>query len=81
MGVLHYADGLHFVWLWAGLGYGVWLVSDLVNGLIGWLGIGFADSWFTGFVQSAKWSGYSRVGKSDLLFGHDFFDATISGHS
>jgi len=34
-----------------------------------------------GFIRGAKWSGYSRVGKSDLLFGHDFFDASISGHS
>ena len=69
------------VWLWLGCDTGVWLESDLVTGLFGWLGIGFADSWFTGFVQSVKWSGYGRVGKSDLLFGHDFFDATISGHS
>ena len=45
----------------AGLGYGVWLGADLVTGLFGWLGIGFGDSWFTGFVQSAKWTGYSLV--------------------
>ena len=32
------------------LGYGVWLGGDLVNGLFGWLGIGFVDSWFIGFV-------------------------------
>ena len=49
-----------------GFGFG-WIMvrgrfgSDLVNGLIGWLGIGFGDSWFTGFVQSAKWSGGSWV--------------------
>ena len=35
--------------------------SDLVTGLFGWLGIGFGDSWFTGFVQGAEWSGYSWV--------------------
>jgi len=43
-------------------GFGwVWLGSDLVTGLFGWLGFGFEDSWFTGFVQSAKWSVYSWV--------------------
>ena len=61
MGVLQYADGSHFVLALAGLWSGDWLGSDLVNGLFGWLGIGFVDSWFTGFVQSAKWSVYSWV--------------------
>ena len=49
----------------AGLWCGVWLGRDLAPG----------------FIRGAKWSGYSGVGKSDLLFGHDFFDAPISGHS
>ena len=40
-----------------------WVVvrGFLVTGLFGWLGIGFGDSWFTGFVQSAKWSEYGGV--------------------
>ena len=50
---------------WVGLGYGVGIRgrfgSDLITGLFGLLGIGFGDSWFTGFVQSAKQSGYSWV--------------------
>ena len=50
---------------WVGLGYGVGILgrfgSDLITGLFGLLGIGFGDSWFTGFVQSAKQSGYSWV--------------------
>ena len=32
-------------------GIRVWLGSDLVTGLFGWLGIGFVDSWFTGLYK------------------------------
>ena len=33
--------------------------------------IGFGWIVVRGFVLGAEWSGYSRVGRSDLLLGHD----------
>ena len=61
----------------AGLGYGVGIRgrfgSDLITGLFGWLGIGFGDSWFTGFVQSAKWMGVVEFGLSAMWTGYSYW--------
>ena len=48
------------------------LGSDLVTRLFGWLGISFADSWFTGFVQSAKWMGVVEFGLSAMWSGYSW---------
>ena len=39
----------------------VLILLGVATGLFGRFGIGFGDSWFTGFVLSAKWSGYGWV--------------------
>ena len=60
-----------------------WLGSDLVNGLVGLISASqilgllglykVRSGWVVAeFGLSAKWSGYSWVGKSELFLAHDY---------